>query len=155
MVIYSSSSSTTDVTDPEAPTSLSSGTITSSSVQINWVNGSDAGEGILNSVILRTATTSESTVSLNDQGEYSTSGGSSGPNTIGDWTILSTSVSPSATTFTDSTVAAGTSYKYAVIHFDRAYNYSTALVSSTWITPISWLAPLDSMRNQTPVGSRL
>lgn len=73
---------------------------------------------------------------MNDQGVYSTAGGTSGPNIVStDWTVLSTTELAASTSYTDATVSASSSYKYAVIHRDLAYNYSTALVSATITTP--------------------
>jgi len=54
-----------------------------------------------------------------------------------DWTVISTSIGSSETTYTDNTVTQSSSYLYAVIHRDLAYNYSTALVSGTITTPAS------------------
>lgn len=131
VIVYTNSSATADVTDPTTATAFTNGSITPSSIAFSWTNGSDAATGIQNTIILRTTNTSATTPSLNDQGVYSISGGTSGPNNIGDWTVISVAVTSSTTSYIDNTVAAGTSYKYAIIHRDLAYNYSTALVSGT------------------------
>jgi len=138
VIMYASTSNTTDIVDPVAPTSFTNGTITSGSVQFTWTNGSDAATGIQNTIILRTTNTSAGTPVMNDQGVYSTSGGTSGPNTVStDWTVISTTVASGTSTYTDNSVSQSSSYKYAVNHRDMAYNYSTALVSGTISTPTS------------------
>jgi hypothetical protein len=135
VIMYSSLTATPDVTKPVAPTSFTNVTITSSSIGFSWTNGSDAETGIQNTIILRTTNLSASTPIMNDQGVYTTAGGTGGPNIVStDWTVISVSVGSGATTYTDNSVSASTSYKYAVIHRDLAYNYSNALVSSTITT---------------------
>lgn len=135
VVMYSSSGSTPDLTSPSVPSNVTTGTVTSSSVTFTWTQGSDEGTGIQNTIVLRTTNTSATAPTLNNQGQYSTLGGTSGPNTIGaDWTIISITVSGSTTTYTDNTVSPSTSYKYAIIHRDLAYNFSSAALSSTITT---------------------
>ncbi|NIC02895.1 choice-of-anchor D domain-containing protein [Flavobacterium sp. J49] len=138
VVMYSSTSATPDLVKPIEPTSFVVGTLNSSSASFSWTNGSDAGTGIQNTVILRTTNLSASAPSMNDQGIYSVTGGTSGPNIVStDWTVLSTSVGSGSTSYTDSTVTQNTTYKYAVIHIDLAYNYSTALISGNIVIPAS------------------
>lgn len=138
VIMYTSNSSAPDITKPVIPTSFTNGAITSSSVGFSWTNGSDAGTGIQNTIILRTTNLSATTPVMNDQGVYSTVGGTSGPNVVTtDWTVISTSVASGTTTYTDNTVSASTSYKYAIVHRDLAYNYSTSLVSGTVTTSSS------------------
>ncbi len=138
IIMYTDATSTADVTSPIAPTSFTAGTITASSAGFSWTNGSDAGTGIQNTIILRTTNLSAATPTLNNQGVYSTTGGTAGPNVVStDWTVISTSIGSSETTYTDNTVTQSSSYLYAVIHRDLAYNYSTALVSGTITTPAS------------------
>jgi hypothetical protein len=136
IIMYTDATATSDLTKPAVPTSFTNGSITSSSVGFSWTNGTDAGTGIQNTIILRTTNLSASTPVMNDQGVYTTAGGTGGPNVVTtDWTVISTSVLSSATAYTDNSVAASTSYKFAVVHRDLAYNYSTALVSGTITTP--------------------
>jgi hypothetical protein len=129
VIAYTDNVATADITSPTAATASSSPVVTTNSATINWTNGTDAGTGIQNSIILRTTNISAATPVLNNQGMYSTAGGESGPNTVStDWTVISTSVAASATSYIDNTVSPSTAYQYAVIHRDMAYNYSTALV---------------------------
>ncbi len=135
VIMYASTTNTPDLTKPTSPSSFTSGTINSGSVGFTWTNGTDAGTGNQATIILRTTNLSAATPVLNDQGVYSVTGGTSGPNTVStDWTVISVTVGSGATTFTDNTVSASTSYRYAVIHRDLAYNYSNALVSGTITT---------------------
>lgn len=132
VIIYSSTTATPDLTKPTSASAFTSGSITSNSIGFSWTNGTDAATGIQNTIILRTTNLSASTPVMNDQGVYSVAGGTSGPNVVStDWSVISVSVGSGATSFTDNSVASGTSYKYAVIHRDLAYNYSNALVSGT------------------------
>jgi len=126
-VIYTSSSGTIDLTVPTTPSGFTNGTITANSIGFSWTNGTDAGTGVQKVIILRTTNMSAITPSLNNQGQFSTGGGTSGPNTIGDWTIVS--IDNVGTTFTNNGLTASTNYKYAIIDMDLAANYSTALVS--------------------------
>jgi len=136
VIMYFSTSSTPDLTKPISATIFTNGIIASNSVDFSWTNGSDAGTGLQATIILRTTNTSAASPIMNDQAVYSLAGGTSGPNTVGsDWTILNVSVGSGTTVYTDNSVIPSTSYKYAVIHRDLAYNYSTALVSGTITTP--------------------
>ncbi|MES2412027.1 MAG: hypothetical protein V4535_11345, partial [Bacteroidota bacterium] len=136
IIMYTSSSATPDLTQPGTATAFTQGATLASSVTFTWAFGTDAATGVQNTIILRTANLAAGAPVMNDQGVYSVAGGASGPNTVStDWTVLSTSVGAIATAYTDNTVTPGTSYKYAIIHRDLAYNYSPALVSGTIICP--------------------
>jgi autotransporter-associated beta strand protein len=142
VIAYTDQTSTSDLVKPVNATAFTNGSISGSSVGFSWTNGSDAGTGIQNTIILRTTNLSAATPLMNDQGIYSTSGGTSGPNIVTtDWAVLSTSVSSSSNSFTDVTVANGTSYLYAVVHRDLAFNYSTALVSGTILATTTCATP--------------
>lgn len=137
VIVYTDNVAAPDLTNPTAATASTSPATTSNSVTTNWTNGTDAGTGIQNTLILRTTNMNAASPALNNQGIYSTAGGASGPNTVStDWTVISTSVAAGATSFTDNAVSASTAYKYAVFHRDMAYNYSSALVI-TAITNLS------------------
>jgi hypothetical protein len=123
VVMYVSNSSTTDLTDPSSATLLS-GNATGSNVTINWTSATDAGTGVQNTIVLRTSNVSATAPELNDQALYSTTGGSAGPNTIGDWTIISTTTGAAIETYNDDALSDG-NYKYAIVLRDAAYNYST------------------------------
>ena len=138
VIAYTSPLAAVDIAKPTTATAFTTGATLATSVTFTWANGSDAATGIQNTIILRTAVGTPTTPVMNDQGVYSTTGGANGPNTVStDWTVISTSVSSAATSFTDNTVVAGTTYQYAVIHTDLAYNYSAALVSGAVVCPPS------------------
>jgi hypothetical protein len=138
VIMYSDLTATADLTKPASPTNFTSGTVTSSSIVINWTNGNDAETGLQQTIILRTTNSTASIPIMNDQAVYSNAGGILGPNTVsGDWTVVSTSVETTSSTFTDNSVTGGTSYKYAIVHRDLAYNYSVSLVSGTITTPVN------------------
>ena len=131
IVAYADLSATTDITAPNVvSSSLASGIITSSTVPLTWIIGSDAGTGVQGSIILRAASTVTTSPTLNSQCIYSVAGGASGPNTDisssnAGWTIVGIN-SGSGTTFTDNTIVSGTTYKYAVVNYDLAFNYGSA-----------------------------
>lgn len=138
VIMYSDLNATTDLTKPISPTSFAFGTSTASSVDIFWVNGSDTGTGIQQTIILRTNNLSATLPIMNDQAVYSVTGGNDGPNIVSaEWNVISTTVNNTSTTFTDNTLNGNTSYKYAVIHRDFAWNYSTPLVSGVIKTPLN------------------
>ncbi|MEO5777925.1 MAG: T9SS sorting signal type C domain-containing protein [Flavobacterium sp.] len=138
IIMYTSPLAAVDLTKPSTAASFVTGATLASSATFTWTNGSDLETGIQNTIILRTTVASPTTPVMNDQGVYSTAGGASGPNIVStDWTVVSTSVAAGVATYTDTTVAAGTTYKYAVIHRDLAYNYSAALVSGSVVCPPS------------------
>jgi len=142
IIMYTATSGIPDTVKPASATAFTTDSHSASSIQFSWTNGIDTGTGIQNTIILRTTNLSAGIPIMNDQGVYSTAGGTAGPNTVSsDWAVLSASEAATATSYTDNTVAQGASYKYAVIHRDLAYNYSGALVSGT-ITAISNGAPL-------------
>ena len=143
VVAYQDANSTSDLTAPGAATGFTNGTITSSSAAFTWTNGTDATAPVTNVqgyVVLRAPGATAGSPTLNNQGIYSVAGGTSGPNTdvSGNWTVISygsAASNGSAGSYTDNTVSASTSYKYAIINYDLAYNYSSALVSGTITTP--------------------
>ncbi|XZF16208.1 T9SS type A sorting domain-containing protein [Chitinophagaceae bacterium MMS25-I14] len=126
-IIYLSNNSTTDTVDPGAATALAA-TAAGTTVNLSWTSNTDANTGVQATIVLRTSNTAAAAPDLNDQAIYSTTGGNAGPNTVGSWTIISTTTGATATTYADNSVPGGT-YKYAVILRDLAYNYSTAVVS--------------------------
>lgn len=129
VIAYVSSSSIIDVTKPDAPTNISAN-YTSTSATLNWTAGADnvGGTGVKRSVILRSTGTCPATAPvLNDQAVYSKSGGY-GVSTVGTWTVLDT-VNQSTSTYTDNTILAGTSYVYAIVHEDLAYNHSVGTLA--------------------------
>lgn len=137
IVLYTSSSATDDIIAPSAAT-LFTATSACTSVNLAWTPGVDditnAGyTGVRNTFILRTSVLTANAPSLHNQGQYSTTGGSAGPDSVNDgtgkWTIISTTTGATAGTYTDN--PGNGSYKYAVIMQDYAYNYSTAAISST------------------------
>ena len=146
IVSYADGSSLPDLLIPGTALGFTNGTIGNSSVSFTWTNGTDAAAtgsssstGVQGTVILRTTNTSAAAPTLNSQGLYSTTGGTSGPNkdATGNWTIISITSGASngsAGSYTDNTVSGCTTYKYAVINYDLAYNYSAALVSNTITT---------------------
>jgi hypothetical protein len=137
VIIYESTTATPDLTKPTAATAFTNGSISSSCVNFSWTAGSDAGTGIQRTIVLRTTNLSAATPVMNDQGIYSTLGSTAGPNLVGtDWTVMMTNGAATSLTYTDCTVTPGTSYKYAVVYRDLAYNYSAALVSGTINVPL-------------------
>lgn len=136
VVAYVSSSSTTDITDPNPPTGVTAvSNQAGTSITITWTDGTDAATGSQQALILRKAGLNQTAPSLNDQGRYSTGGGSDGPNTVDSWTVVGL-VDVGTQTFTDNSVSPNTEYTYAVYMRDLAYNYSIAATSSITALPV-------------------
>ena len=115
--VLTSSAVGVDVTKPGNVTSAT-GTNTGG---LSWLNGSDSGTGatgIQNTLIFkRTAGSNNSNdLIVKDQSPYAAS------NVVGNWTIQSISVPPSATSYNTGTFNVGD--EYAIVHRDLAYNYS-------------------------------
>lgn len=122
MVIYTSSSSTTDLISPNFPINASG----NSASGLKWTNGSDNGEGATGVqktlIFKRTAgSVGASDLVLNNQGVYSLTS-TIGPSTVGNWTLVAESVSSTASSYSTGTFTVGT--EYAIVHRDLAYNYS-------------------------------
>lgn len=125
--IYVSNSNTTDIVDPGTPSCLSLTSISSSSIGLSWTNNTDAGTGVQGTLILRTTNNTSTLPALNDQGTYTTSTtAANGVRVLpaNGWTVIG-NVGPGVNTFTDATVVSGTTYRYSVVHYDLALNYST------------------------------
>jgi len=136
IVIYTSSSSLVDLTVPNfSSTITASSNANGTSITLNWIDGTDANSGIRGVIILRSEGLAQLPPSLNDQGKYSVSGGNSGPNTIGLWSVVGI-VNPGVQTFIDNSVSPNADYTYAVYMRDDAYNYSTASTSSITALPV-------------------
>jgi hypothetical protein len=150
IIAYVSNTANVDLTSPNTPSNLNAA-FNSSAVTLNWQNGTDntGGSGIQRTIILRT-TGNCSTVApvLNNQVIYSKAGGY-GESVIGTWTVLDT-VSGSAISYTDNTIANGTGYVYAIVHEDKAYNHSTAITTVAPILPI--VSPTSPTNTQTNVA---
>lgn len=130
VVIYTSTNSTTDITAPSAASSVSA---TASS--ISWTNGSDANTGIANTLIWRRTSGSSDDLTINDQGKYVVPAVGSTLDQSGHWTLVSATVGSEATSYSG-TFSSGD--RYAIVHRDLAYNYSTPTyvsISAGSVTP--------------------
>lgn len=138
-ILLTSASADVDTTDPGAPSGVT-GNVSGNLVTLNWASNTDNGSGatgVKATLLLRTNNTVAAAPLLNDQAIYTAAGGSTGTNTIGDWTVINDNISPTATTYMDATAPPG-NVKYAVVLRDLAYNYSTTAVSGTVVvgTPV-------------------
>jgi len=122
IVAYASTSSTTDIVKPNAATGL---TITGN--VLSWTEGTDANTGVQQTYILRTTNASATAPVLSDQVAYAAT------NTVGDWTVIGT-VNVGTATYIDNSAVEGTSYYYAIVHRDLAYNNSVALESKITVS---------------------
>ena len=99
-----------DQTAPTAPSGLSSGNLTSTSVQLSWNGSSDSGgSGLAGYKVYRQR-------------------GSGARLPVG-------TVGPSVLTFTDRPLQSGTPYTYTIVAFDNAQNHSAASNAVTVVTP--------------------
>ncbi len=152
IIAYVSTSGTLDVTNPNAASSASV-YYTSNSATLYWANGSDntGGSGVQRTIILRTTGTCPGTApTLNGQEIYSKAGGY-GISTVGSWTVLDT-VNISSSSYTDNTISSGTSYIYAIVHEDKAYNHSTPTMVYVPVGATS--SPSAPSNNQTDVSAK-
>lgn len=156
IIAYVSSSATVDLTSPNTASNLNA-SFNTSTVTLNWQNGSDnaGGSGVQRTIILRTiGDCSTSAPVLNNQVIYSKAGGY-GENIVGSWTVIDT-VSGSATSYTDNTISNGTGYVYAIVHEDKAYNHSTAITTVAPVFAItSPTAPTNGQTNVSTSGLTL
>jgi hypothetical protein len=123
MIIYTSSSSTTDITAPSAATGATGNNVSG----LSWTNGSDSGTGstnVQNTLIFkRTAgTVGTGGLTLNDQAIYSLII-TNGPTSVGNWTLITDTIAASSTSYSEGSFTVGE--EYAIVHRDLAYNYST------------------------------
>lgn len=150
IIAYLSSSSTIDLTAPNTATNTSVN-YTSSSATLSWTNGADnsGGSGVQRTVVLRMAGTCPGTApTLAAQTIYSKSGGY-GISTVGSWTVLDT-VTAGTTTYTDNTIVSGTSYVYALVHEDKAYNHSSGTL--LYVPVAATTSPTSPTNAQTNVA---
>lgn len=123
-----SSTATTDLTEPEVAPSAVAGTAAS----LSWTNGSDAGTGVQGTLILGTNAASPTAIvngtNLLDQGYYP-----AGATVATDWTVLTNISGASTTTYNPTT----TYTTYAIINYDKAYNYSAATTYTPTATGVN------------------
>ena len=127
VIAYVSTSSSIDLT---APTQATSASATTSA--ISWTNGSDTGDGatgIQKTLIFKRTGGSSDDLTLNDQGIYSLTS-TEGPSTdqSGHWTLVTASVAADATSYNGDLDG---NTRYAIVHRDLAYNYSTPTYITT------------------------
>lgn len=130
IVYFQTTNKPIDLTKPSAPVF---GTCTATSLA--WTNGSDGSgseaTGVQATVLLKTTNTSAAAPVLNDQAEYAVgqnpAGLTAGSN---DWQIISINVGATDVTYNINTTV---DTRYALVHRDLAYNYSTAAVVTVGI----------------------
>lgn len=127
IVLYAHNSETADVVSPSSAEGLILSTMAGNSMILSWTEGVDDLTGVTSTLILRTSNQAAASPELLPQVAYTTANDATGIATVGDWTVIST-VPGGTTTFTDNTRSAGQNYKYAIVHKDLAYNYSSPLV---------------------------
>lgn len=146
VVIYTSNSNTTDINKPNAPTCFAASNMGPTGIGLTWSNNSDntatGATGVQGTLILRTTNTAAALPSLNDQATYTTSTlPEDGVRVLTNgWTVIG-NVGPSETTFFDNTVTAGVTYRYTVVHYDLALNYSSSATAVNATASIPATAP--------------
>ena len=120
VMIYTSTSSTTDQTAPNAPSTFTT-SVSGSNVTLNFTQGTDAASGIDGILILRQSGIQAADQTVNNQTTYSTTS-TTGPTTAGSYTVVYNGSAVS--TYTD---AAGSgAFTYLIYMRDKAYNYTAA-----------------------------
>ncbi len=130
IILYSSASNVPDLSAPNPGSN-----VFVSGTNISWINGVDNGSpasGIGGVVIIRGDGALLPAPVLNDQAMYSPTGGASGVSSFVDggitWTVVGNITDDATTSFNDGS-ASGGPYTYVVYMRDKAYNYSTGVVS--------------------------
>ena len=143
MIIYQPAA-VTDAIDLTAPSSPTIGSCSTS--QLQWSNGTDAGTGLTATILLKTTNINASAPVLQNQAPYAVGQNPSGVTATGsDWTIVSIAIAKTATTYS---ITTNSDTKYAIIHRDFVYNYSTAATVS--ITPTGYsLTSANGTNSQT------
>lgn len=134
IIAYVSDNATVDLTKPAAPTNVKVNYSASSAV-LSWTNGTDNtnGSGITRTLVMRKAGACESGPLLTDQRVYSATGGY-GVSSEGSWVVIDT-VNAGTTTYTDAGFTTSTTYTYALVHEDKAYNHSIAGLTYAPVAP--------------------
>jgi len=127
VMMYTSSSSTTDQTAPAAATAVTASSSGTSNT-FNFTQGTDAASGIDGILILRQSGIQSADQTVNNQTTYSTTS-TTGPTTAGSYSVVYNGSAVS--TYTDNPGSTG-SYTYLIYMRDKNYNY-TALTSATRI----------------------
>jgi len=131
VIIFTSTYSTSDITEPVGAANGVSVSVSGTSITLNWSNGTDAESGIDGIMILRASGGQTANQAVKDQCNYNTNT-TYGPATIGSYTVIYNGTAIS--TYTDNTGANG-SYTYLLLMRDKAYNY-TPLASETRVLAI-------------------
>jgi hypothetical protein len=116
-----------DLVNPTAPTFG-----TSTTIELNWTNGSDGvgseATGVQATLLLRTTNLTAENPVLNNQALYKVGQNPLGVTaTAGDWEVVSDSIGAAINTYSINTPVPT---KYAIVHRDLAFNYSTAGVTT-------------------------
>ena len=136
IIAYVSTNSETDLTNPNPPSLVDTeSNEVGTTIIVTWTDGTDDGEGSIEALILRSEGTTQTPPTLNNQGLYSTTDGSDGPNSVGAWDVVGI-VELDVQTFSDNTTIPNTEYTYAVYMRDIAYNYSSGSSSSVQALPV-------------------
>jgi hypothetical protein len=123
MIIYTSSSSTTDITAPSAASGATGNNVSG----LSWINGTDSGtvaQMFKTHLIFKRIAGAVGTggLILNDQAIYSLII-TNGPTSVGNWTLITDTIATASTTYTEGSFTIGE--EYAIVHRDLAYNYSS------------------------------
>ena len=125
VIAYVSTNSSVDLTAPYAATSASA-----TETEITWTCGTDANTGVQATLIWKRTSGTDDDLTLNPQGIYALAA-TEGPNVdqSGHWELVRV-LAADATSFN----AVGTfasNERYAIVHRDLAYNYSTPTYVTT------------------------
>ncbi len=121
VMIYTSTLSSADLTDPNSPVSLSA-TTAGNNITLSWNNADDEQSGVDGVLILRAPGINVSDPGVLDQVTYNATTSSVGPTSAGSYTVVYNG--PIATSTMDNPGANG-SYTYLIYMRDKAFNYTT------------------------------
>ena len=147
VMMYTSTSATTDQTAPTAATAVTASSSGTSNT-FNFMQGTDAASGIDGILILRQSGIQSADQTVNNQTTYSTTS-TSGPTTAGSYSVVYNGSAVS--TYTDNPGSTG-SYTYLIYMRDKNYNY-TIISSATRIWVMNGTSLTGTVSSSTSIDA--
>ncbi|MCA0380621.1 MAG: T9SS type A sorting domain-containing protein [Bacteroidetes bacterium] len=145
--MYVHSSNNIDLTKPNAPSCVSITNTSSTAISLRWTQGSDPGTpstGVQGTLVMRLNGSAGTPTALLDQGTYADilKTVNDGERAIGSWNIIA-NLPAGQQEYIDNSVVAGQNYRYVLVHYDLALNYSanSTAVNATAAAPAVSLIP--------------
>ena len=149
VVIYTNDKANPDITKPNAPSCFSIAKTSETEISLRWSQSRDQGNatdstGVRGTLVLRLNGNSGTPTPLLDQATYAliNETAADGVRTIGSWDIIA-NLPSGQQEYTDNNVVNGQSYRYVLVHYDLALNYSgnSTALTATASKPAATLVP--------------